>query len=107
MTNYSRGRAFEYRVRDDMQARGYVTVRSPGSHTPVDVYCVKPGEVVFVQCKTSGRMDPAEWNAFLDLCEYAGAVPVLAEREGRKLVYRRITGRKDGGGKQPYEDWEP
>jgi len=106
MTNYSRGAAFENRVAHDFERHGYVSIRAAGSHSPADVYAMRPGELILVQCKIDGRLDPLEWNGFLDYSERAGGLPIMAERQGRKIVYHLITGRKDGTRKsQPMEDW--
>ena len=109
MTRYTRGRNFEYRVRDDMARRGYVTVRSPASKTPADVYCIGIDSKVFVQCKTGGRLAASEWNEFFDFCWSVDAVPVLAEtgENGRGIRYHRLLDRKTGRGRQPMEDYEP
>lgn len=108
-TNYQRGRAFEYRVRDDMERRGYVSVRAPASKTPADVYCIGLDSKVFVQCKTDGRLSTAEWNRFYDYCLSVDAVPVMAAkgRGGRGISYWLITGRKARGGVRPMRAWEP
>lgn len=106
MTNYQRGTRFEYQVLDDFRDKGYIAIRAAGSHTPADVYAFKRGkEYVFVQCKRDGRLDPKEWNAFLDYCYEAGAVPVLAEKLARGIKYHLVIGRKEKRGKQPYQDW--
>ncbi len=107
-TQYARGRDFEYQVMKDMGRRGYLTLRSPASKSPVDVHCIKKGELVFVQCKTSGVMGVSEWNGFLDYCESVGALPIMAEKSGGKTKYMRITGKKDGSRrKQPMTEWTP
>ena len=109
MSRYSRGAAFEYQVKHDLESKGFVCVRAAGSHTPVDVYAFGNGRIVFVQCKTDGRLDPGEWNELIDYCELAGATPILADKPRRGVIrYRQLTGKKD---KQrnvnpPIEDWE-
>lgn len=110
MTNYERGRRFEYAVRDDMRERGFIAIRSPASKSPADVYCMRSGMVVFIQCKTDGVLPPDEWNKFMDYCEKGGAIPVLAMQgnNNRGRVYKLMTGRKDGSRKpQPMVDWIP
>ena len=109
MSNYSRGRAFEYAVRDDMRGRGFVAVRSPASKSPADVYCMSRDMDVLIQCKADGRLPPKEWNDFMDYCDKAGAIPVLAMRDnrGRGIVYKLLTDRKRRGGRQPMVDWIP
>lgn len=107
-TNYRSGADFERRVKADFERHGFVAVRSAGSKTPADVYCFAAGEIVFVQCKRDGRLNPDEWNEFWAYCQRAGALPLLAKvgSNGRGIEYRRLTGRKEGRGRQPYEPWE-
>ena len=110
-TNYSKGAAFERKVAKDMQRYGYCATRAAGSHTPADVWCLIAGHApVLIQCKRDGRLDPEEWNDFLDYCQQAGAVPVLAMAgtNGRGISYRRLVGRKDGSRReQPFAYWTP
>lgn len=105
-SNYQRGRALEHRVRTHLRAQGYEVLRTAGSKSKIDLVAIKQGQILFVQCKRSGALPPAEWNALWDLALMAGAVPVLAEQlkpRGRK--YWRLTGRKDQPGRrQPMEE---
>lgn len=109
MSRYHRGRNFEYAVRDDMERRGYVAVRSPASKSPVDVYCIGMNGNVFVQCKTNMRVDPEEWNEFLGLCRSVGATPVIAGRgkNGRGIRYMLVTDWKVPHRRQPMTEWNP
>ena len=50
VTNYERGRVFEYRVKRYLERQGYFVVRSAGSHFP-DLIAVKNGEVLAVEVK--------------------------------------------------------
>lgn len=70
-TNYERGRAFEYRVRDKLYKDGAVLVlRSAGSKTKVDLIALFPlldgytheGDIqaMLVQCKRDGNLPAAE-----------------------------------------------
>lgn len=75
MTNYARGRSFEYRVRNRLLADGAVhVVRAAGSRSPADLYAFYPPaskltsaltRVVLVQCKNNGRAVPAAARAEL------------------------------------------
>lgn len=109
-TQYARGRDFEYYVRDKFTAAGYLALRSPASKSPADLYCIRRGEVVFVQCKLHGALPPDEWNEFLDYCDSVGATPVVAMRgeNDRGAVYRIVSGKKSGDNhsRQPWEPWE-
>ena len=110
-TNYTRGAAFERKVAKDLEGYGYVTVRSAGSHSPADVIAMHYGTIACVQCKLDGRVDPDEWNELWEFSRTAGGAPVVAEpyKEGRRtgIIYHRITSRKDGRGRQPWESWTP
>lgn len=108
-SQYKRARGFEYRVRDDMARHGFVTVRSPASKTPVDVYCIGMGKSVFVQCKTNGYVGPEEWNRFLAYSRSVGAVPVVASMgpNNRGIRYMLVKDWKVPRRRQPWEPWEP
>jgi Holliday junction resolvase len=102
-SNYARGRDLEHRVRTHLREEGYEVLRTAGSKSKVDLVAIKTGQILFVQCKRSGALPPAEWNALWDLAQMIGAIPVLAEQLVRGRKYWRLTGRKDEPGKrQPY-----
>ena len=92
MSNYRRGADFERRVMAHLGRTGYATLRSAGSHSPADVVAVRRGEVLFVQCKRNGRLDPDEWNDFWEFCGKAGALPIMAHvgPQGRGISYKRL-----------------
>ncbi|WP_033307385.1 restriction endonuclease [Streptomyces iakyrus] len=104
-SNYARGRDLEHRVRAHLREEGYEVLRTAGSKSKVDLVAIKPGQILLVQCKRSGALPPAEWNALWDLAQMIGAVPVLAEQLARGRKYWRLTGRKDQPGRrQPYTE---
>ena len=105
MTNYDRGAAFERMVVADLRKHGYIAERVAGSHSPADIHAFKSGQVVFVQCKRDGRLSPDEWNGFLDYCNKASAVPVMASKAQRGISYHRLTAKKEKRGRQPMEVW--
>jgi Holliday junction resolvase len=126
LTNYARGRAFEYRVRKELRSKGYVVIRSASSKGAADLVAIRPYTtaaaemlgrdirshwILFVQCKLSAAaMPPVEWNALCKLAEAALAVPVLAVAggAGNKKAYYILTALKDGrGGKQPMREFTP
>lgn len=105
---YQRGRDFEYRVKKDMEKRGYLVLRSPASKSPVDLYCIKQSGLVFIQCKLHGQIGVPEWNAFFNLCKSVGALPILAETDSGKILYSEVLKEKDGSRrKQPKREWLP
>jgi Holliday junction resolvase len=122
MNNYARGRAFEYRCRNELRAKGYTVIRSAQSKGCADLVALTAGVharageypesvVLLVQCKLgAGAVAPGEWNALYLTAEAAGAIPVivLAGGRGQSKTWWRLTGLKDGkGGKQPHEEFQP
>ena len=93
-SNYVRGYRFEQRISAHLTDNGYFCVESRGSHGPVDILARKPGQTLAVQAKISGKLTVAEWNDFLDVCLRHGMVPLLACREGLRLVFWQLTGRR-------------
>ena len=99
MPNYARaGRRVEHDTRHVLDGNGYWTIRSAASKGDVDIIAMKPGQVLFVQCKRSGSLPPAEWNALWALAIRLGAIPVLAQVKlaPRRVVLHRLTAPKDG-----------
>lgn len=104
-TNYDRGRAFEYRVRDELVKLGAVTVvRSAGSKGKIDLLALfpaldsyllwpTPGDVWMVQCKRDGKLPAAERDALLDYAERTGHFAYLATTglNGRGVELTPIT----------------
>lgn len=53
MSNYTRGRAKEYKLKNFLIAKGYEVFRSAGSHGVADLVAIsKNGHVYFIQLKT-------------------------------------------------------
>jgi len=83
VTNYERGRAFEYRVKQYLEKQGYFVVRSAGSHFP-DLIAIKHGKVLAVEVK---RYKPPQ-NVIQEVEEKAqellryGITPCLAYLDG-------------------------
>jgi Holliday junction resolvase len=84
--SYRKGRRLEYVVRDMFRRRGWFVVRAAASK-PVDLVCLKGGDIVFVECKYGVRgVRWAELAPLLDAAEKADARPVLAIAEKRGRV---------------------
>jgi Holliday junction resolvase len=110
MTQYSRGAAFERRVMVDLEARGYLPLRSAGSHSPVDVVAFGQDGNLVVQAKVDGRCDPGEWNELWEWAKAGSATPLIASVGPRRgqIVYRVLTGPKfEGQRGAPCKVWEP
>lgn len=95
MTGAARGIYLERRVAEDLATRGWFTIRAAGSHGVADVVAIRPGETVFIQCKTDGQIRGTEWNRLYEICHGLGTVPLVAQWETkthRKIMYVQITG---------------
>jgi Holliday junction resolvase len=84
--SYRKGRRLEYVVRDMFRRRGWFVVRAAASK-PVDLVCLKDGEIVLVECKYGVK--GIRWDELaplLEAAERANAKPVLAIAEKRGRV---------------------
>jgi Holliday junction resolvase len=84
--NYRKGRRLEYVVRDMFRRRGWFVVRAAASK-PVDLVCLKGGDIVLVECKYGVK--GIRWDELaplLEAAERANAKPVLAIAEKRGRV---------------------
>lgn len=85
MTNYEKGRRFEYRVRDMFKEHGFVVIRAAKSK-PVDLVCLKKGTSILVECKIrKSSLGKNGKEVLLNMAKISKAVPVLAYREKRKV----------------------
>jgi len=51
VTNYIKGRAFEYKIKDFLERNNYLVFRMAGSHSVFDLIAIKGSEVKFIQAK--------------------------------------------------------
>lgn len=109
MAQYHTGRRFEWACRDDLAENGYVVMRMAGSKgdAKVDLVAVKPGQQLYIQCKTSARLDPDEWDRLVEVAGWVGAIPLVASKGGRGqgITYTRLKGPKRRGARN--QDVEP
>lgn len=103
MSEYGKGRRFEYTVRDDLTDNGYAVARAAGSKggTKGDLFAFKPGQLLIVQCKRTDRsLSAEEWDRLVEVAGWIPcAVAVLAAPGGRGagVVYTRLLGPKVPG----------
>jgi Holliday junction resolvase len=91
--SYRSGRRLEYVVRDMFRRRGWFVVRAAASK-PVDLVCLKDGDIVLVECKYGVKgVRWAELAPLLEAAEKADARPVLAIAEKRGTVKMIDVGR--------------
>jgi Holliday junction resolvase len=77
-SNYRAGADLERAARKVLEENGYFVVRSAGSKGPVDLVAFKPGEVLFVQCKTwDARMSGLSRREFYWIAYNVGAKALL------------------------------
>jgi Holliday junction resolvase len=100
VSGYAKGTRFEHKVRDDLETNGYAVVRAAGSKggTKADLLGFKPGQLLLVQCKRTGKTLPAEeWNRLVEVASWIpGAVALWAEKgpRGQAVAYTRLLGPK-------------
>lgn len=99
MTHYDRGRSFEYRVIDDLEVSGWVSVRAAGSKGPTkaDIIAFHPVKgIILVQCKINGIVSAEEWNRIYEVSGWTpGTKAIIAERPKRGVIaYWQITGER-------------
>jgi Holliday junction resolvase len=90
--SYRSGRRLEYVVRDMFRRRGWFVIRAAASK-PVDLVCLKSGDIVLVECKYGVRGVRWAELAPLDAAERANAKPVLAIAEKRGRIKMIDVGR--------------
>lgn len=90
MTNYQKGRRFEYRVRDLFKEHGFVVIRAAQSK-PVDLVCLRNGIAVLVECKIrKSSLGKNGKEVLRNMAQISKAIPVLAYREKRKVRLMNI-----------------
>jgi len=96
MTQYTRGRAFEYRCKRALEEQGFWVMRAAQSKGIADLVAVQNGYAVLVQCKLGkGGMPPGEWNQFVSACRILHVPPVIALGVPRQPVkWYLLTGPK-------------
>lgn len=107
---YVRGRAFEYRVKKDLESHGFGVLRSPGSKGIADLRAQKGESFLLIQCKKDGRLDFGEWNQLYGYAATLKATPILADMPGKQGIrYWRLLDRKveRGAKNPPKEIFEP
>lgn len=98
MTNYTKGRSFEYRVKKHLETYGWTVFRMAGSKTKADLIGFPPRtptrlafaltgrghtkllchSVVFIQCKAKGAFGTKEREEFLELVNRCDVVGLFA-----------------------------
>jgi Holliday junction resolvase len=103
VTNYSRGYSLENKLKKALERKGYLVLRSSGSHTPIDLVALRPyrGEEVypfFIQCKKTTK-DVDYLSGFGDILKlnmkYAGQAVLVYSLRRTGMFARVITGESE------------
>lgn len=62
MSNYTKGRRFEYQLMKYLRNFNPVVMRTAGSHGLFDIIAVKPGAILFIQAKCDNRRKHKEFK---------------------------------------------
>jgi Holliday junction resolvase len=91
--SYRKGRRLEYEVRDLFASRGWFVVRAAASK-PVDLVCIRQGQVVLVECKYNDRPSSQELERLGEIARVTGARVLLAvkPRYGKLKIADPWTG---------------
>ena len=91
MSKYSVGAHFERTCKKKLEKENWFVLRSAGSHSVVDLFCFRDGEVRLVQCKVDGYISPNEREQLLELAAQNGFCAYLVKREGKELIFVELT----------------
>lgn len=64
MTNYERGRRFEYKIKKMLEKAGFVVFRTAGSHGEVDLIAINDTETFLLQLKYGKPITKADRKKF-------------------------------------------
>ncbi|MFQ5710291.1 MAG: hypothetical protein ACE5GD_00785 [Candidatus Geothermarchaeales archaeon] len=86
MSKYARGAKFERRVKKYFEGLGYLVIRAAGSK-PIDLVCIRDGEVLLVECKTSlSEVNKSTRERILGISAPFKARAIVAARDNRRIV---------------------
>lgn len=107
-SGYRNGADLERAAKHELEDNGYYVIKSAGSKGVVDLAAFKPGETLFIQCKLTGRLSPAERVKLRQLAIAYGATPLGASwvKEGnaaRRVGFTELTSMGPAGSRP----WTP
>lgn len=84
-----------------LRTAGYHVIRSAGSLGPADLWAMRGDRVpIWISCKVTDATTKAERRAFNAIAADAGALAVIASRDGRAWVWNTCG---PDGNRTPYE----
>ncbi len=90
VTQYTRGRAAEYRAMQLLKREEWIVGRSAGSHSPVDLFAAKKGKVLLVQVKNgSARVKKVEMTELVKWAVHFDADAEVWFFRGRRELERK------------------
>ena len=108
--NYRRGADLERAAKHYLEDNGYYVIKSAGSKGIADLVGIKPGEILYVQCKgaAKGYLTPAERVSFRQAALASGAVALVGYwykegRSARRPAFYELTSMGPAGNR----DWTP
>ncbi len=87
---YSSGRAKEYRAMELLRREQWIVARSAGSHSPVDLFAARRGEILLVQVKNrSARIKKDELTELVKWAVHFDADAEVWFFNGRRGVEKK------------------
>jgi len=76
---YEKGYRFEMKCKVHFESLGYSVTRSAGSHSPIDLECVRSGErPIKLQCKLHGKLSKADRAILIQIGRETDSTVMLA-----------------------------
>ncbi len=91
MSNYSKGRVYEWKAQKELEAEGYVVVRSSASHSPIDLIAVGCGSIKIIQVKST-KGDKVYMNTYKEDISSLREMKVPDNVTREIWVWRRYKG---------------
>jgi len=87
---YSKGRRFEYKVRDRLVKAGLKVFRCAGSK-PIDLIAISKNNdgkpvVLLIECKKSCILPERERRKLIYLAKETGSIPIFAYPNGKSII---------------------
>jgi Holliday junction resolvase len=90
LSQYSRGRAKEYKVMTILRKTGWLVTRSAASHGPVDIIAAREGKVLLIQVKSGkARIRKEELSELIRWGRNFGSDVEVWHFRGRGKIERR------------------
>jgi len=88
--NYVNGRAFEYRVKNYLEKKGFFVVRSASSKGPFDLIAINRYMTYGIQCKANGKVSKKELETIREIIKDKPIIGAIASRQGKKIHFELV-----------------